>query len=156
MFTGIVTDLGEVRSVKPQGGNLHRHAHTLAIGLDVEQTRQLLQQAPAAYHTQVNDLLLAALSRAIWSWSGREDITIELEGHGREDIFVGADLTLVCRAPALLADRSLALAVERAEADVRLLRLRRRRESQANRDVDQAERDGSVPDRAHGAAPGEF
>jgi riboflavin synthase len=30
MFTGIVTDLGEVRSVKPQGGNLHRI--TIACG----------------------------------------------------------------------------------------------------------------------------
>ncbi|MFP5428938.1 MAG: hypothetical protein ACLGJA_24620, partial [Gammaproteobacteria bacterium] len=26
----------------PQGGNLHRHAQTLAISLDVEQTRQQL------------------------------------------------------------------------------------------------------------------
>ena len=58
--------LGDVRRElpcdHPQGGNLHCHAHTLAIGLDVEQTRQLLQQAPAAYHTQVNDLLLTALA----------------------------------------------------------------------------------------------
>src|SRR5262249_20830597 len=66
---------------------------------------------------------------------------------------VRADLTLVGRAPALLADRGLALAVKRAEAHVRLLRLGRGRESQANGDVDQAEGNGSVPDCAHGAAP---
>src|SRR5436190_11093147 len=64
---------------------------------------------------------------------------------------VRADLAVVRGAPALLADRRPTLAMKRAEADVRLLRLRRRRESQANGDVDQAERDGSIPDRAHGA-----
>ena len=68
------------------------------------------------------------------------------------DDLVRADLALVGGAPALLADRGLALPVEGSEADVRLLGLRRRRESQANRDVDQAEADGSVPDGSHGAA----
>jgi hypothetical protein len=65
--TGLVaSQLGSVRRElpcdHPQGGNLHRHAHSLAIA---EQTRQLLQQAPAAYHTQVNDLLLTALARPV-------------------------------------------------------------------------------------------
>ncbi|MBK5007741.1 non-ribosomal peptide synthetase [Pseudomonas sp. S32] len=77
----------------PQGGNLHRHAHTLAIGLDVEQTRQLLQQAPAAYHTQVNDLLLTALARALCGWSGDQEVLVQLEGHGRDGLFEDMDLT---------------------------------------------------------------
>ena len=65
------------------------------------------------------------------------------------DDLVRPDLALVGRAPALLPDRGLALPVERAEADVRLLRLRRGRQSQANGDVDEAEGNGSVPDSAH-------
>ncbi|WP_129933703.1 MULTISPECIES: non-ribosomal peptide synthetase [unclassified Pseudomonas] len=77
----------------PQGGNLHRHAQTLAIGLDVEQTRQLLQLAPAAYHTQVNDLLLTALARALCRWSGDEEVLVQLEGHGRDGLFEDMDLT---------------------------------------------------------------
>ncbi|MGE7991997.1 non-ribosomal peptide synthetase [Pseudomonas sp. NPDC089554] len=77
----------------PQGGNLHRHAHTLAIDLDVAQTRQLLQQAPAAYHTQVNDLLLTALARTLGQWSGHGDVLVQLEGHGREELFEDIDLT---------------------------------------------------------------
>ncbi|MDZ3993046.1 non-ribosomal peptide synthetase [Pseudomonas sp. Teo4] len=77
----------------PQGGNLHRHAHTLAIGLDVEQTRRLLQQAPAAYHTQVNDLLLTALARTLCRWSGDETVLVQLEGHGRDGLFEDMDLT---------------------------------------------------------------
>ncbi|VVP79828.1 Linear gramicidin synthase subunit B [Pseudomonas fluorescens] len=77
----------------PQGGNLNRHARTLAIGLDVQQTRQLLQQAPAAYHTQVNDLLLTALARTLCRWSGAKDVLVQLEGHGREALFEDIDLT---------------------------------------------------------------
>ncbi len=77
----------------PQGGNLHRHARTLVIGLDVAQTRQLLQQAPAAYHTQVNDLLLTALARALCRWSGDEEVLVQLEGHGRDGLFEDMDLT---------------------------------------------------------------
>ncbi|NPV23383.1 non-ribosomal peptide synthetase [Bradyrhizobium aeschynomenes] len=68
-------------------------ADEVMLSLDAGLTGQLLEAAPAAYRTRINDLLLAALSRAVWRWSGREDIVIELEGHGREDIFADADLT---------------------------------------------------------------
>ncbi|MGY3016550.1 amino acid adenylation domain-containing protein/non-ribosomal peptide synthase protein (TIGR01720 family) [Pseudomonas sp. TE6283] len=77
----------------PQGGNLHRHARSIAIELDVEQTRQLLQQAPAAYHTQVNDLLLTALARTLCQWSGDQQVLVQLEGHGRDGLFEDMDLT---------------------------------------------------------------
>jgi amino acid adenylation domain-containing protein/non-ribosomal peptide synthase protein (TIGR01720 family) len=65
----------------------------LTLAFDAELTAGLLNEAPAAYRTRVNDLLLAALSRAVWQWSGQDDIAIELEGHGREDIFADADIT---------------------------------------------------------------
>ena len=66
------------------------------------------------------------------------------------DELVGLDVALVNGAPALLLDRRAALAMERAEGHVLPLG----RESEANGDVDEAEADGSVPDRAHGK--GEF
>jgi hypothetical protein len=50
-------------------------------------------KAPAAYRTQVNDLLLCALARVIGRWSGRDDTLIQLEGHGREALFDALDLT---------------------------------------------------------------
>ncbi|MFK3941982.1 non-ribosomal peptide synthase/polyketide synthase [Pseudomonas monteilii] len=77
----------------PQGDNRYRHAARVTIGLDVEQTRQLLQQAPAAYHTQVNDLLLTALARVLCHWSGEEQVLVQLEGHGRDGLFEDLDLT---------------------------------------------------------------
>ncbi|NUU37570.1 non-ribosomal peptide synthase/polyketide synthase [Pseudomonas sp. C2B4] len=73
-----------------QAGHLRQG---VSIGLDREQTRQLLQQAPAIYRTQVNDLLLTALARTLSRWTGSESALIQLEGHGREDLFDDIDLT---------------------------------------------------------------
>ncbi|WP_244250897.1 condensation domain-containing protein, partial [Pseudomonas aeruginosa] len=44
----------------PHGALENRHERKLVLTLDAERTRQLLQEAPAAYRTQVNDLLLTA------------------------------------------------------------------------------------------------
>src|SRR5262249_42160870 len=35
----------------------------------------------------------AALAEAYWGWAGHRSLLIELEGHGREDVFDGVDLT---------------------------------------------------------------
>ncbi|SDT39739.1 non-ribosomal peptide synthase domain TIGR01720/amino acid adenylation domain-containing protein [Pseudomonas asplenii] len=56
-------------------------------------TRQLLSVAPAAYRTQINDLLLAALSRVLCDWSRQPSVLIQLEGHGREELFDDLDLS---------------------------------------------------------------
>ena len=68
-------------------------AITVQTRLDQTLTRQLLQQAPAAYRTQVNDLLLTALSRVLSRWTGRDSTVIQLEGHGREALFDDIDLS---------------------------------------------------------------
>ena len=71
----------------------NRHARKLELKLDAELTRQLLQVAPAAYRTQVNDLLLTALARVMCRWSGHTSTLIQLEGHGREQLFDDIDLS---------------------------------------------------------------
>ncbi|MFG0865548.1 non-ribosomal peptide synthase/polyketide synthase [Pseudomonas sp. FYR_7] len=76
-----------------QGSQQVGDAHTVQVELDPALTRQLLQQAPAAYRTQVNDLLLTALARVICQWTGEQAALIELEGHGRETLFDDVDLT---------------------------------------------------------------
>ncbi|WP_434625010.1 non-ribosomal peptide synthase/polyketide synthase [Pseudomonas sp. Z1-29] len=78
---------------RPQGSLQNIHGAKIEWRLDAELTRQLLQQAPAAYRTQVNDLLLTALARTISQWSGQSDTLVELEGHGREELFDDIDLT---------------------------------------------------------------
>ena len=77
----------------PQGSLRNRDAQTVSVRLDAEHTRQLLQQAPSAYRTQVNDLLLTALARVLCRWSGHASALIQLEGHGRETLFDDIDLT---------------------------------------------------------------
>ncbi len=78
---------------RPQGTLRNRDADTVSVRLNAEHTRQLLQQAPSAYRTQVNDLLLTALARVLCRWSGHESALIQLEGHGRETLFDDIDLT---------------------------------------------------------------
>ncbi|MGY1952550.1 non-ribosomal peptide synthetase [Pseudomonas pergaminensis] len=78
---------------RPQGSLRNRDADTVSVRLDAEHTRQLLQQAPSAYRTQVNDLLLTALARVLCRWSGHASALIQLEGHGRETLFDDIDLT---------------------------------------------------------------
>ncbi|EAR21793.1 non-ribosomal peptide synthetase [Nitrococcus mobilis] len=86
---GGIEDLPQDR---PWGENLVKHAGNLSLRLDRERTRQLLKQAPAAYGTQINDLLLAALARVLCRWGKRKSVLVELEGHGREDLF-GIDVS---------------------------------------------------------------
>jgi amino acid adenylation domain-containing protein/non-ribosomal peptide synthase protein (TIGR01720 family) len=64
-----------------------------SVKLDASYTRQLLQEAPAAYHTNINDLLLAALAKTCCTWANQPSIVIGLEGHGRESLANGMDLS---------------------------------------------------------------
>ncbi|WP_455754495.1 amino acid adenylation domain-containing protein, partial [Streptomyces prasinus] len=74
------------------GGNTAADEETVTVGLDTEDTRRLLQDVPDAYRTRVNDVLLCALGRVLARWTGRDRVVVALEGHGREDLFDGADL----------------------------------------------------------------
>ncbi|GJG95403.1 non-ribosomal peptide synthetase [Cupriavidus pauculus] len=56
---------------------------SVAVTLPAEVTQALLQRAPGAYRTRVNDLLLTALARALSGWSARPQVLIDLESHGR-------------------------------------------------------------------------
>ena len=79
--------------VNPQGENSVGNAKRVELRLPAEETQQLLQRAPAAYRTQINDLLLAALAQTLCRWTASAHALIELEGHGREDLFDDIDLS---------------------------------------------------------------
>jgi amino acid adenylation domain-containing protein/non-ribosomal peptide synthase protein (TIGR01720 family)/FkbM family methyltransferase len=66
-------------------------AHTVSLNADL--TKQLLQDAPAVFHSEINDLLLAALYKTLTNWTGNNNIIIGLEGHGREDRILNIDTT---------------------------------------------------------------
>ncbi|MDU8627354.1 condensation domain-containing protein, partial [Pseudomonas syringae pv. actinidiae] len=77
----------------PSGGQQQKHALAVVTQLNGELTRQLLQEAPAAYRTQINDLLLTALAQVLCEWSQQPSVLVQLEGHGREDLFDNTDLS---------------------------------------------------------------
>ncbi|HEV2734459.1 MAG TPA: amino acid adenylation domain-containing protein, partial [Longimicrobiaceae bacterium] len=76
------------------GPDLESAEATVSVALTEEETRVLLQEAPAAYRTQINDLLLTAVSRALGRWTGDARVLLEMESHGREEQLVeGVDLS---------------------------------------------------------------
>jgi amino acid adenylation domain-containing protein/non-ribosomal peptide synthase protein (TIGR01720 family)/FkbM family methyltransferase len=76
-----------------EGENVENSAETVKVSLSLEKTRAILQSVPAAYGTQVNDVLLAALVQAFAEWTGSARLLVDLEGHGREEIIEGTDLS---------------------------------------------------------------
>jgi amino acid adenylation domain-containing protein/non-ribosomal peptide synthase protein (TIGR01720 family) len=75
------------------GRNTASSTRSVSLGLSTEETRALLQDVPGVYRTQVNDVLLAALGSVLGRWTWRDRIVVDLEGHGREDVLAGVDLS---------------------------------------------------------------
>ncbi|WP_412093935.1 amino acid adenylation domain-containing protein [Mycolicibacterium goodii] len=58
----------------------------LTVSLDVETTRRLLGEVPAAFHTGIQDILLIAFGLACSEFLATDaSISIDVEGHGRHD-----------------------------------------------------------------------
>ncbi|MQY15209.1 Dimodular nonribosomal peptide synthase [Streptomyces sp. RB5] len=72
-------------------------AHHLRLDLPADITAELLTTVPAAFHAEINDVLLTAYTLAVADWRrGRgepQDVLVELEGHGREPVVPGVDLS---------------------------------------------------------------
>jgi amino acid adenylation domain-containing protein/non-ribosomal peptide synthase protein (TIGR01720 family) len=75
----------------PDGSRREAASTRLAVGLSAAETQSLLREAPAAYRTDINDLLLAALATALCGWTRHDAVLVTLEGHGREPLFEDAD-----------------------------------------------------------------
>nr|APD71849.1 non-ribosomal peptide synthetase 2 [Streptomyces sp.] len=72
-------------------------ASAVSLTLPVEATAPLLTTVPAAYRAGVNDVLLTALALAVADWRQRRggggELLVDLEGHGREPVLDGVDLS---------------------------------------------------------------
>jgi fengycin family lipopeptide synthetase B len=76
-----------------QKANIEASSCNVSVALSQEETRVLLQEVPKVYNTRINDVLLTALIKAFSRWTGKSELLIDLEGHGREDIFEGVNLS---------------------------------------------------------------
>lgn len=70
--------------------NTYSKSQHFSTVLTKDATNALLSQCYSAYNTRIQELLLAPLVQAIGRWQQIDEVTIELEGHGREaDSVVG-------------------------------------------------------------------
>ena len=65
----------------------------LTLTLTETQTAQLLSNVHGAYHTQINDILLAVVGSAIARWAAVPAVVFALESHGRMTPMKGVDLS---------------------------------------------------------------
>ncbi|WP_420799449.1 amino acid adenylation domain-containing protein [Mycobacterium celatum] len=82
-------------AVRPEVDTYERGGH-LSTELDVETTRMLLADVPAAFHAGVHDILLIAFGLALTEFfhAGGAPIGIDVEGHGRhEELAPDVDLS---------------------------------------------------------------
>ena len=77
----------------PHGSNTEQDADYVQVVLDEEKTKALLQDVPSVYGTEINDVLLTAAMIAFSQWTGERSLLIDLEGHGRGDIFEDIDIS---------------------------------------------------------------
>ncbi|MBW4507955.1 MAG: amino acid adenylation domain-containing protein [Scytonematopsis contorta HA4267-MV1] len=68
-------------------------AASVSVKLSVEETQALLGSVNETYNTQINDILLSALAISLASWTTNSNLLIDLEGHGREELFLDVDLS---------------------------------------------------------------
>ncbi|RGD57175.1 amino acid adenylation domain-containing protein [Kitasatospora xanthocidica] len=74
------------------GPDSYATERSVTVRLSPADTAALLRTLPDTYRTQANDVLLSALGRALCGASGLERVVVDVEGHGREELFADLDL----------------------------------------------------------------
>ncbi len=75
------------------GENTAGSARAVEVSLSREETGALLTRVPEVYRTEINDALLTALVETIRKWTEAGEVLVEVEGHGREEIGEGIDVS---------------------------------------------------------------
>jgi len=83
------TNIDSIAVDYPEGkqANSFGSSRTVSVSLTEAETRTLLQEVPKAYNTQINDVLLTALVISFAKCTGSKSLLVDLEGHGREELF---------------------------------------------------------------------
>ncbi|RKP54146.1 amino acid adenylation domain-containing protein [Cohnella endophytica] len=68
-------------------------SNVLQLSFTVEESDLILKKSHRAYNTEVDDLLLTALGLSIAELSDSMSVVIELESHGREELFHGINVS---------------------------------------------------------------
>ncbi|MGW1893056.1 amino acid adenylation domain-containing protein, partial [Streptomyces sp. NPDC002004] len=87
-----------IRPLDP-GADTARTVRDLTLTLPPRRLEPLLTTVPASFHASVNDVLLTGFALAVREWRRRRGqlaargVLVDLEGHGREDVVEGADVS---------------------------------------------------------------
>ncbi|WP_125516084.1 non-ribosomal peptide synthetase [Streptomyces sp. WAC 01529] len=99
-WLGALADPGPALADRPldRGRDVTSTAGRIVLELPAEQTAALLTTVPAAFHARMNDVLLTAFAVAVGQWRAGRDrgdgpVLVNLEGHGREELHDGIDLS---------------------------------------------------------------
>jgi len=77
----------------PANENTEASARSVTVALGAEETQTLLRQAPKVYRTQIHETLMAGFAQCFARWTGDPLLLIDLEGHGREELFQQVNLS---------------------------------------------------------------
>jgi len=88
--TPIKTNFPENRN---DNDNYVKDTHSISFYLAEEETTRLLTEVNRAYNTEINDILLAALALTMKHNFSQDRLLLDLEGHGREEIFDDVDVS---------------------------------------------------------------
>ncbi|MEY9910141.1 amino acid adenylation domain-containing protein/non-ribosomal peptide synthase protein (TIGR01720 family) [Catenulispora sp. MAP12-49] len=88
-----IPDSAEPLPADQDGADTYASAASITVRLSPEDTSLLLRTLPDTYRTQANDVLLSALGRVLCAWSGHEQVLVDIEGHGREELFADLDIS---------------------------------------------------------------
>ncbi|WP_197084798.1 non-ribosomal peptide synthetase [Saccharothrix sp. ST-888] len=75
------------------GRNTEASARTVTAELSAEETDALLHEVPAAHGADLHAVLLCAVAEACEPWTGSRSLLLDVEGHGREDLFEDVDVS---------------------------------------------------------------
>ncbi|MFV9833052.1 amino acid adenylation domain-containing protein [Bacillus stercoris] len=70
-----------------------RKRSTISYTLNEKETAALLKDANSAYNTDTQDMLLSSVILALHHWTNRSAFKLSLEGHGREGVLDGIDVS---------------------------------------------------------------
>ncbi|HEU4452958.1 MAG TPA: condensation domain-containing protein, partial [Longimicrobium sp.] len=86
-------DARPVPADHPGGRPTWGSARGVGLSLTEDETEALLREVPRACHAHTQEALLAAAARAVAGCTGSARVLVDVEGHGREEIFPGVDLS---------------------------------------------------------------
>jgi non-ribosomal peptide synthase protein (TIGR01720 family) len=78
---------------KEGGRNRRASGRGVTRSLSREETKKLLRDVAQANRTQINEVLALGLVEAIGEWVGERRIRVDMEGHGREEVEGGVEVT---------------------------------------------------------------